>query len=202
MLISLSVAVLLAAVMVTLGYTVAHRRGSVLAIVAEYAFESLDKLATDIVGRSVPWVATFSGSLFLFIATANVAGQLPGVHSPMAKLANTSALAVLVFLTVPLAGIRAHGPWGYVKHYFRPNPLFMPLHLVSEMSRTLALSVRLFGNMASGQLIVGLLVSLVGLLVPVPMMALDLLIGLLQAYIFTILSTVYIGAALRAGEES
>jgi len=162
----------------------------------------LDDLVTDIVGRPEPAVTTISGSLFLFIAACNVAGQLPGVHPVTASLATTSALAVVVFLAVPIAGIRARGTWGYVRSYFHPNPLFLPLHLISELSRTLALSVRLFGNVMSGHLVVALLVSLAGFLVPMPMMALDLLIGLLQAYIFAVLSTVYIGAAITAEDES
>ena len=202
MLTSLGVAIVLGGVAAALGRTLVQRTNNLPAAIAEYAYETLDQLTTDVVGKNVPWLTAFSGSLFLFIAASNVLGQLPGVWSPMANLGSTSAMAVIVFLAVPVAGIRAHGLSGYLKHYFQPNPLFMPLHLISELSRTLALSVRLFGNMASGHLIVALLVSLVGLLVPVPMMALDLLIGLLQAYIFCILSTVYIGAALRAGEVS
>jgi F-type H+-transporting ATPase subunit a len=102
---------------------------------------------------------------------------------------------------VPIAGIRANGVRGYLKHYLSPNPLLFPLHILSELSRTFALSVRLFGNMMSGHLIVALLVALAGLFVPTPLMALDLLIGLLQAYIFAILATVYIGAAIRTGDE-
>jgi F-type H+-transporting ATPase subunit a len=158
-------------------------------------------LVAEIVGRRHPLVATLAGSLFIFIATCNVAGQLPGVHPATGSLATTSALAVVVFLSVPMAGIHTHGVWGYIKHYFRPNPLLMPLHIVSELSRTLALAVRLFGNIMSGHLVVALLVALAGFLVPTPIMALDLLIGLLQAYIFSILSVVYIGAAIGAGEE-
>jgi F-type H+-transporting ATPase subunit a len=121
------------------------------------------------------------------------------VRPPTASLATTSALAVIVFLAVPVAGVRARGVRAYLMEYFRPNPLLAPLHLISEFSRTLALSVRLFGNMMSGHLIVALLVALTGFLVPMPLMALDLLIGLLQAYIFAILATVYVGAAIRAG---
>jgi len=116
-------------------------------------------------------------------------------------LAATAALAVLVFLAVPVAGIRARGVRGYLAGYFRPNPLLFPLHVISELSRTLALALRLFGNMMSGQLVVAVIVALVGVLVPVPLMALDLLIGCLQAYIFTILASVYIGAASQLEEE-
>ena len=89
-----------------------------------------------------------------------------------------------------------------MKHYFSPNPILFPLHLVSEISRTVALAMRLFGNIMSGHLVVGLLVALSGFLVPMPFMALDLLIGLLQAYIFAVLSTVFIGAAIGAGEKA
>lgn len=173
-----------------------------IASLAELTYEALDGLVTDIIGRSVPWLVAFSGSLFLFIAASNVAGHFPGVHPPTANLGTTSALAVLVFLTVPVAGIASQGAWGYFRHYLQPNPVLLPLHLISEVSRTFALSMRLFGNIMSGHLVVALLVALCGVIVPVPLMALDLLIGLLQAYIFTILATVYIGAALRSGEES
>lgn len=162
--------------------------------------EWLDGLVAGIVDRPVPWLATFSGSLFLFIAANAVAGQLPHVRPATASLCTTSALAVVVLLAVPVVGVGTHGA-RYFRRYLQPNPLLFPLHLLSLVSRTLALSVRLFGNMMSGHLIVALLVSLVGVLVPMPLMALDLLIGGLQAYIFAILATVYVGAALRAGEE-
>jgi F-type H+-transporting ATPase subunit a len=160
----------------------------------------LDGLVRDVAGRPEPRLVTLSGSLFLFIAACNLSGQLPGVRPPTASLATTSALALIVFFAVPVAGIRARGLRGYLLGYFRPNPLLAPLHIISELSRTLALSVRLFGNMMSGHLIVVLLVALTGFLVPMPLMALEVLIGLLQAYIFAVLATVYVGAAIRAGE--
>ena len=185
----------------TLRPAVQHRPYSSLAILAVMAFEWLEALVRDIVGRPVPWLVTFSGSLFFFIAGCNIAGQLPSIETPAASLATTSALAVLVFLTVPVAGIYTRGVRSYMKHYLQPNPLLFPLELLSEVSRTFALSLRLFGNMMSGHLIVALLVALAGVVVPIPLMALDLLIGLLQAYIFAVLATVYIGAALRVGEE-
>jgi F-type H+-transporting ATPase subunit a len=171
------------------------------ATLALLTVEWLDRLVRDVAGRAEPALVALSGSLFLFIAACNLAGQLPGVRPPTASLATTSALAIIVFLAVPVAGIRARGVRGYVLGYFRPNPLLAPLHVISELSRTLALSMRLFGNMMSGHMVVALLVMLTGFLVPMPLMALDMLIGLLQAYIFAVLATVYVGAAIRTGED-
>jgi F-type H+-transporting ATPase subunit a len=173
-----------------------------VAALGRLVFGFLRSLVQDAAGKPWPTLETYAGSLFLFIAGAAVVGQLPGVPSPMSNLAATSALAVLVFLAVPMAGIQSRGVGGYFKHYLQPNPLLFPLHIISELSRTLALALRLFGNMMSGHLVVALIVSLVGFFVPVPLMALDLLIGFLQAYIFTILACVYVGAAIRIGEES
>ena len=198
---SAAVTVVLLAVALLLKSFVRSRPQHWLSVVAFLVVESFDDLVEEIVGRRHALVATFAGSIFLFIAFCNIAGQFPGVHPATVSLATTSALATVVFLSVPIAGIQSNGLWGYVKHYFRPNPLLMPLHVISELSRTLALAVRLFGNIMSGHLVVALLVALGGFLVPTPIMALDLLIGLLQAYIFSILSTVYIGAAISAGEE-
>jgi F-type H+-transporting ATPase subunit a len=198
---SAAVSLVLVGIALLMCYLVRANPRHALAQLAILLVESFDGMVEQIVGRQHALVATLAGSLFLFIAGCNLAGQLPGVHPATGSLATTSALAVVVFLSVPIAGIRAHGLWGYIRHYFRPNPLLMPLHVISELSRTLALAVRLFGNVMSGHLVVALLVALAGFLVPAPMMALDLLIGLLQAYIFAILATVYIGAAISAGEE-
>ena len=198
---SLVISLGLAAVAWALARSVRRAPNALPSAVALLAVEWLDRLVRDVTGRPEPRLVTFSGSLFVFVAACNLSGQLPGVRPPTASLATTSALAAIVFLAVPAAGIRARGLRGYLRSYFRPNPLFAPLHVISELSRTVALSMRLFGNMMSGHLVVALLVALAGLLVPMPLMALDLLIGLLQAYIFTILATVYVGAALRAGEE-
>lgn len=172
-----------------------------LSAVARGAYRAMESLVTETAGRPEPRVTVLAGSLFAFIAACAIVGQLPGVRTPTANLETDAALAILVFLAVPISGVRARGLRGYLRDYFRPSPLFFPLHVVSEISRTLALALRLFGNMLSGHLIVLLLVALVGLIVPIPLMALDLLIGLLQAYIFTVLSSVYLGAAIRVGEE-
>jgi F-type H+-transporting ATPase subunit a len=200
MLTSLSISLALVGVALALRVALKRSPAGTAAALALLTVEWLDRLVRDVAGRSEPALATLAGSLFLFIAACNLAGQLPGVRPPTASLATTSALAVIVFLAVPVAGIRAKGLRGYLLGYFRPNPLLAPLHVISELSRTLALSMRLFGNMMSGHLVVALLVALTGFLVPMPLMALDMLIGLLQAYIFAILATVYVGAAIRAGE--
>jgi len=184
-----------------LASAIADDPGGRAAAAGRLTFRFLRDLVVDAAGRPSPVLEVFAGTLFLFIAGAAVIGQLPGIPAPTSNLPAASALAALVFVAVPVAGIRAQGVGGYLKHYFRPNPLLFPLHLVSELSRTLALALRLFGNMMSGHLVVALLVALAGVVVPVPLMALDLLIGLLQAYIFTILACVYVGAAIRVGEE-
>ena len=150
---------------------VRQRPGTYLAVLAELAVEWPEQLVTDIVGRPIAWLAVFTGTIFYFLAACSVAGQLPGVRTPTSNLAVTSALAVMVFLTVPAAGIRSQGVKGYLHHYLTPSPLMMPLELMSELSRTFALSVRLFGNMLSGYLIVALIVALVGVLVPMPLIA-------------------------------
>jgi F-type H+-transporting ATPase subunit a len=201
MLASLAVSLALVAGAAALARSVRRSPGGTPAALALITVEWLDRLVRDVTGRVEPALVSLSGSLFLFIAACNLSGQLPGVPPPTASLATTSALAVVVFLAVPIAGIRARGLRGYLRGYFRPHPLLAPLHVLSELSRTVALSVRLFGNMMSGHLIVALLVALTGFLVPMPLMALDVLIGLLQAYIFAILATVYVGAAIRATEQ-
>ncbi|MDX1804157.1 MAG: F0F1 ATP synthase subunit A [Alcanivorax sp.] len=171
-----------------------------LAALGRLVLRSLGSLVEEAAGTPAPWLESFAASLFLFISGAAVVGQLPGIPAPTANLAATSALAVLVFLAVPVAGVHARGWRDYFRHYLSPNPILFPLHVMTELSRTVALALRLFGNMMSGHLVVALIVALAGLFVPVPLMALDLFIGILQAYIFTILACVYIGAAIRIGD--
>jgi F-type H+-transporting ATPase subunit a len=191
--------------LLTVGAALAHaaraRPFSRLSSLARVGHRAIESLVTETAGAYDPAIARVATALFAFIATSAVVGQLPGVRAPTANLAATSALALVVFVSVPVVGILRSGARAYFREYFRPNPLFFPMHIISEISRTLALALRLFGNMMSGHLVVALLVALAGLLVPVPLMALDLLIGLLQAYIFTILACVYLGAAKRTGES-
>lgn len=201
MLSSAGTSLALVALFAALARAVVRRPGGRLAAAGRLTFGFLRALVADAVGGPSPGVEVFAGSLFLFIAGAAVIGQLPGVPAPTGNLGATSALAALVFFAVPFAGIRARGVLGYLRHQLKPSPILFPLHLITEVSRTFALAVRLFGNMMSGHLVVAVLVALVGFFVPVPLMALDLLIGFLQAYIFAILASVYIGAAIRVEEE-
>jgi F-type H+-transporting ATPase subunit a len=201
MLTSAAVSLVLVAVAAAMRRELRRSPGGTVAAIAFLTVEWLEELVREVAGRADATLLNLAGGLFLFIAGCNLSGQLPGVRPPTASLATTSALAVVVFFAVPAAGIRAHGVRGYLLEYFRPNALLAPFHVISELSRTLALSVRLFGNMMSGHFVVVLLVALTGFLVPIPLMALDVLIGLLQAYIFTILAVVYIGAALRAADS-
>lgn len=142
----------------------------------------------------------FIGTLFLFIAVCNLLTLFPGYQPPTGSLSTTAALALCVFVAVPIYGIRYQGLRPYLQHYIQPSPLMLPFHLIGEVSRTLALAVRLFGNVMSGTLIVGILLSLVPILFPVVMRAFGLLTGLIQAYIFAILAMVYIASGMEAQE--
>jgi F-type H+-transporting ATPase subunit a len=142
----------------------------------------------------------FIGTLFLFVAMANVFTIVPGYEPPTGSLSTTAALAACVFVAVPLFGIRQRGLRGYLRSYLQPTVLMLPFNIISEFTRTLALAVRLFGNMMSGTMIVGILLSITPFIFPVAMSALGLLTGMVQAYIFSILATVYIAAATGAGD--
>ena len=139
----------------------------------------------------------FIGTLFLFIGAASLSSIIPGFEPPTGSLSTTVALALCVFVAVPVFGIAARGVGGYLSSYVQPTAIMLPFNIISEASRTLALAVRLFGNMMSGAMIVGILVSITPLIFPVVMTALGLLIGMVQAYIFAILAAVYIAAATR-----
>ena len=136
------------------------------------------------------------GTMFLFLVVANVSGIVPGVQAPTAHLETPAALAVVVFLSVQVAGFRRHGFLGYVKEFARPSIFLLPLNLLSEITRTFSLMVRLFGNVMSGEFIIAIVLGLAGLIVPLPLMGLELLTGLIQAYIFTTLAAVFIAAAV------
>lgn len=141
------------------------------------------------------------GTLFLFLVAANLSDLPPGVEAPTGKLATPAALALIVFVAVHYYGIRAQGLFGYLASSARPKLIMLPLNIISEVTRTFSLMVRLFGNVMSGEFVIALVVALAGLFVPIPLMALEIPVGLVQAYIFTILATVFIGAAIGDSEQ-
>ncbi len=140
----------------------------------------------------------FLGTLFLFVAASSLGTIVPGFEPPTGSLSTTAALALCVFVAVPLFGIREQGMGNYLKSYLEPTAIMLPFNIIGEVSRTLALAVRLFGNMMSGAMIVGILLTITPFLFPVVMTLLGLLTGMVQAYIFTILAAVYLAAATLA----
>jgi F-type H+-transporting ATPase subunit a len=139
----------------------------------------------------------FLGTLFLFLATSSLCTILPGYDPPTGSLSTTVALALCVFVAVPLFGIADQGVRGYLKSYVEPTVIMLPFNIISELSRTLALAVRLFGNMMSGAMIIAILLTITPFIFPIVMTLLGLLTGMVQAYIFSILAAVYIAAATR-----
>lgn len=140
----------------------------------------------------------FLGSLFLFVALASLFTIVPGYEPPTGSLSTTAALAICVFFAVPMFGIEESGLSGYLRAYLKPTVIMLPFNIISELSRTLALAVRLFGNMMSGAMILAILLTITPYIFPILLSALGLLTGMVQAYIFSILATVYIAAATRA----
>lgn len=142
----------------------------------------------------------FIGTLWIFIAAANLMGLVPGLRSPTGDLSLTVALAVLVFVSVHWFGIRIDGPRAYLRHYLDPNPILLPFHLLGEVTRTLALAVRLFGNMMSLEMAALLVLLVAGFLAPIPLLMLHIVEALVQAYIFGTLALVYVAGALQSHE--
>lgn len=141
-----------------------------------------------------PFVAT----LWLFIIVANLAGIVPGLSSPTADVSTTAALAVLVFFSVHWFGIKSEGLKSYLHHYLSPNPIMLPFHIISEISRTIALAVRLFGNMMSLEMTAMIVLLVAGFLVPIPVLMLHIVEALVQAYIFGILALIYIASGIES----
>lgn len=143
----------------------------------------------------------FIGTLFVFISFSSLLTILPGYHPPTYSLSTTAGLAICVLVAVPIYGIALQGVRGYLSHYLKPTFLMLPFHILSELTRTMALAVRLFGNVMSGALLGAILLAVVPLFFPLIMQLLELLIGQVQAFIFAVLATVYIASAAQAHEE-
>lgn len=142
-------------------------------------------------GKYLPFI----GTLFIFILTSNIFSIIPGYISPTGSLNTTIALSLCVFLSVPVYGIAEQGIGNYLKEYIKPTFIMLPFNIISEISRTLSLAIRLYGNVMSSSIIVVILLGVIPLFFPVIIQALGLLTGVIQAYIFAILAIVYIASA-------
>jgi F-type H+-transporting ATPase subunit a len=169
-----------------------------LEVIVSTIRDQIAEVGVDKPGRYLPFI----GTLFLFIATANILAVVPGYQPPTGSLSTTAALAICALIAVPLFSIGERGIAAYLRTYIQPTLLMLPFNIVSEISRTIALAVRLYGNVMSGTVIVGILISVAPFFFPVVMQVLGLLTGLIQAYIFAILAMVYIGSASRSHRRS
>ncbi len=165
--------------------------------VLEIIVTAINQQIADVGLRHPQKYLGFLGTLFLFVASATLCTIIPGYEPPTGSLSTTVALALCVFVAVPAFGISEQGVAGYLKSYIEPTVIMLPFNIISELSRTLALAVRLFGNMMSGAMIVAILLTITPFVFPIVMTTLGLLTGMVQAYIFSILAAVYIAAATR-----
>ena len=165
---------------------------------AELLLVAIEDTIEAVAPGHVRQLLPFIGSLWIFLVVSNLAGLIPGVHSPTRDLSATSALAVLVFLASHWYGIRSSGLKNYLRHYLLPSPILLPFHIISELTRTIALAVRLFGNIMSLEMAAMLILLVAGFLAPIPILMLHVIEALVQAYIFGMLALVYIAGGLQA----
>ena len=187
-----------------LGAALATRRLSLtptrLQTVLELLVSMIDSQIRDTTRNDPAPFRALIGAIFVFVLAANWSALIPGVEPPTAHLETDAAMAAIVFAATVIFGLRARGVRGYLATFAEPTWVMIPLNVVEQFTRTFSLFVRLFGNVMSGVFVVGIVLTLAGLLVPIPLMALDLLTGAVQAYIFAVLATVFIGAAV--GEQA
>ncbi|MFT8521889.1 F0F1 ATP synthase subunit A [Gluconobacter oxydans] len=176
--------------------TLTSGRPGRLQTLLELGVTALDQQIRETMRTEPAPYRSFVGTLFLFILVANWSSLVPGIEPPTAILATDAALAIIVFLAIIIFGVRSGGVTGYLRSFLWPSVVMVPLNLIGTVTRTFSLMVRLFGNVMAGVFIIGIVLSLAGLLVPIPLMALDLLTGAVQAYIFAILAMVFIAGAL------
>lgn len=193
-------------VMAVLGilFAVATRRSqdhpSFLQTVAEGIVTSLEDAIASAAPQHARQLLPFVGSLWIYLAVANLVGLIPGLHSPTRDLSATSALAIVVFCSVHWFGIRSQGLKNYLRHYLSPSPILLPFHLISEVTRTIALAIRLFGNMMSLEMAALLVLMVAGFLAPVPLLMLHVIEALVQAYIFGTLALIYVAGGMQSQE--
>lgn len=159
---------------------------------------SIEDAVAAVAPQHARQIMPFIGSLWIFLVIANLSGLIPGVHSPTRDLSATAALAIVVFLSTHWFGIHIQGLKRYLRHYLSPSPILLPFHLISEITRTVALAVRLFGNMMSLEMAALLILLVAGFLAPVPILMLHIIEALVQAYIFGMLALIYVAGGIQS----
>jgi len=159
---------------------------------------SIEDMVSEVAPQHALQIMPFIGSLWIFLVIANLSGLIPGVHAPTRDLSATAALAITVFLSTHWFGIRIQGLKNYLRHYLQPSPILLPFHLISEVTRTVALAVRLFGNMMSLEMAALLILLVAGFLAPVPILMLHIIEALVQAYIFGMLALIYVAGGIQS----
>ena len=172
-----------------------------LQTVLEGVVSAVEDTISNVLPDRAQLLLPFIGTLWIYILFANLVGLIPHLHAPTGNLSVTSGLALLVFLSVHWFGVRSEGLRRYLKHYLSPSPLLLPLHLLSEVTRTVALAVRLFGNIMSLEMAALLVLLVAGLLVPVPLLMLHIVESLVQAYIFGMLALIYVAGAMQSQQN-
>ena len=160
--------------------------------------QTIENAIAEVAPEHVHRIMPFIGSLWVYLVIANLVGLIPGLHSPTRDLSATAGLAILVFLSTHWFGIRIQGWKNYLHHYLTPNPILLPFNLVSEVTRTIALAVRLFGNMMSLEMAALLILIVAGFLAPVPILMLHIVEALVQAYIFGMLALIYVAGGIQS----
>lgn len=171
-------------------------------IVIEAIVSAMEEAVAQVAGCHTQRIMPFIASLWIFLVCGNLLGLVPGLDSPTRDLSVTTALAILVFFSVHWFGIRTQGFKQYLQHYLSPSPFLLPFHLISEVTRTVALAVRLFGNMMSLEMAAFLVLMVAGFLVPIPILMLHIVEALVQAYIFGMLALIYVAGGIQSQEES
>lgn len=170
-------------------------------VMLEGIVEASENAVREVLPDDYRRVTPFILSLWVFLVAANLLSLIPGLESPTRDLSVTSALAMLVYLSVHWFGVTSEGWRSYLRHYLTPNPVLLPFHLLSEVTRTVALAIRLFGNIMSMDMIAALLLLIAGLLVPIPILMLHIIEGLIQAYIFGTLALIYIASGIQTRQH-
>ncbi len=166
----------------------------------ETVLETIHGQLSDAMGVEATRFFPLLATLFVFLAVANLSGMIPGVTPPTAFVETPAGLALIVFFAVHYYGVRSVGWAAYLKSFARPTILMLPLNVIGQITRTFSLMVRLFGNIMSGEFVIGIVLAFAGLFVPIPLLALEVVVGIVQAYIFTVLAAVFIAAGVGAVE--